>query len=119
MKIILIFLIFFGLAGGIMFYASMGGGCPGGLTFASEAICQRTPGHSEATCRDAFATARRKASEFPAFPDQSACQMQFERCTAHGTVVGGFVPVPRTTCVGGSRSGEPIYERIGQRIGAN
>lgn len=112
--------VFLAVAGGIMYWASRGGGCPGGLAFENETVCQRTPGFGDAICREAFATARHKATlEYAPFPDQSACQMQFERCAPHASVVGGFVPVARTTCVGGTRSGEPIYERIGQRVGAN
>ena len=42
---------------------------------------------------------------------------KFPICVAHGVIVGGFVPLPKATCVlrdeKGLADGSPVYERIG------
>jgi uncharacterized protein YgiB involved in biofilm formation len=111
----------FMLAGlGVMVWLFFRGECPGGKVFANEAACQADAGFDATFCRQSFASARRRATlDYPPFPNQNDCLMQFPRCEPHARIVGGFVPVPRGVCVAQGHEGDPIYARYGQRIGPN
>jgi uncharacterized protein YgiB involved in biofilm formation len=112
MKVV-VFALILGIAGAMAWFAFRGE-CPDGQVFATEGACVASGRFPADFCRRAFAEARRVATEDQApFSTQDDCLRQFPRCQPHAAVMGGFVPVPRGTCVASGREGRPVYQRIG------
>jgi len=112
---------FLGVIAAALGWFAFNGECKNGTVFESEAACRAAAGFDAAFCRDSFRKAHVKATvDYAPYRTQDECLQKFPICVAHGVIVGGFVPLPKATCVlrdeKGLVDGSPVYERIGGNI---